>query len=702
MWRLPSLGSAAAARGGARPRRVASARVPGAERHSWVRFCPHDGSRLVTNGRRCVTFWRLPREAVDEASSGSEEDGGGGDGDDDEEEGASTGAAAEALPGIEHESPPVAASDLGRRVGGFLASVFAPPAPHLAGAAAALTSTTGGDVVVWEEEHEREGLRPHSGGGGGGGSSSRMRAVKAVRLHEGPIPFLGTVGSLVATGGADGLVRLFDAALRLAASFEDLRAGPIACVSFSTARAAAAAPPRAATELGRLVCPDFCAATAAGAVVAVVAAAAAFNGGAAAQTDALAGPLSAAAPDESVSLPRGGGGASGDGAPAPRSALAGELMVETRCQGAVAVAAHPSRAEAYVLAASGEVQRWDLRDGRALAARAAPPSAAAAAARPPQQQQRQRDRRWWRGEGGGGQPGEAHEGPERAAAARCLEVAPDGSFVAVGCASGHVRLLDAETLEEIVAPRDTGRAVCRLAAAAGGRLLAAADAGGAVLLYMKTRHKGTAHEKWEFVGRAEAHNRGGGSSGSSGRRDAPIVGLVLGGGRPRTAAGGGGGRRPERLFSLCSAGLLVEYDLAALQPGGGLRPRALHAAVPAGCRAAPTALCFAPPLPGRAAGSGGTLLLIAGEEKEGESAGDRGNVGFAGPVLAISCAHQLKPLTPTNPARRRPACAPLRRRRARTPRDVPWADARRRGHAPGALRAAGAAAGAGAGGRRCR
>lgn len=36
------------------------------------------------------------------------------------------------------------------------------------------------------------------------------------------------------SGGADGLVRFFDGMLRLCAWFEELDAGPVACVSFAT------------------------------------------------------------------------------------------------------------------------------------------------------------------------------------------------------------------------------------------------------------------------------------------------------------------------------------------------------------------------------------------------------------------------------------------------------------------------------------
>lgn len=45
----------------------------------------------------------------------------------------------------------------------------------------------------------------------------------------------------------------------------------------------------------------------------------------------------------------------------------------------------------------------------------------------------------------------------------------------------------------------------RLAASSSGRLLAAADVGGCVLLLALVQYKGTAHLKWECVGRVKAH-----------------------------------------------------------------------------------------------------------------------------------------------------------------------------------------------------
>lgn len=93
--------------------------------------------------------------------------------------------------------------------------------------AQALTSTVDGDVVVWEYEGDSAAQHYcHEAPG--------RRALKIIRLHGAAITHLSSIGDFVVTGGADGLVRLFDSGMRLCAWFEDINAGPIVCVSFAT------------------------------------------------------------------------------------------------------------------------------------------------------------------------------------------------------------------------------------------------------------------------------------------------------------------------------------------------------------------------------------------------------------------------------------------------------------------------------------
>jgi hypothetical protein len=220
-------------------------------------------------------------------------------------------------------------------------------------------------------------------------------------------------------------VRFYDSLLRLCAWFEDLRAGPVVAVSFSTAGEAA---PQAATKLNRFHCPDFVVATDHGKLVAV--SAAAFDG-----------------PELPVGLLQGGGrsaltasaadtddGTGGSG----RDALAGTLLVQTACPDAVDIAAHPSRLEAFALGASGVLQRWDLDGGLEAAGSTA---------------------------AGGTGTGciASRRLPTECRGPCALAAARDASFVAVGFEGGHVAVLDAESLEDIAIMRNSNQRIQRCA-----------------------------------------------------------------------------------------------------------------------------------------------------------------------------------------------------------------------------------------------
>lgn len=85
-------------------------------------------------------------------------------------------------------------------------------------------------MVVWE----LEALPAAVPGPQGTAPASSRRALKIIRLHGASIQHLSCIGAFVVTGGADGLVRMFDSGMRLCAWFEDMDAGPITCVSFAT------------------------------------------------------------------------------------------------------------------------------------------------------------------------------------------------------------------------------------------------------------------------------------------------------------------------------------------------------------------------------------------------------------------------------------------------------------------------------------
>jgi hypothetical protein len=170
-------------------------------------------------------------------------------------------------------------------------------------------------------------------------------------------------------------------------------------------------------------------ATSAGKIVAVEAAA--FDSLEAGPPLLGAGPLTAAAAAAGSSLGSSRSSALAAAAAAGRGPLAGELLVDTACQDAVDIAAHPTRPEVYVLAASGALQRWDTAARRMLLARPL--------------------------------PAECRRRP------RALAVARDGAFVAVGGEGGHVVVVDADGLEELAVMQNSGQPIercvrCRTAA----------------------------------------------------------------------------------------------------------------------------------------------------------------------------------------------------------------------------------------------
>lgn len=191
-----------------------------------IRFSEADPHELVSNGRQRAFFWHacLPAAAA-----------------------------------FQYYSPPLSSSDFKQKIGAFTVSSFVP------GTTQALSGTEDGDVVVWDEQ----GMSAEVG------TKARDRkAVKIMRLHHQAILWMSTVGDFIATGSADGYVRFFDPMLRLVAWFENMAAGPICSVSFSTAPATVDT--SQLHDLDLFLCPDFVVGTTQGMVVAQTAAA--FNG----------------------------------------------------------------------------------------------------------------------------------------------------------------------------------------------------------------------------------------------------------------------------------------------------------------------------------------------------------------------------------------------------------------------------------------
>jgi hypothetical protein len=94
----------------------------------------------------------------------------------------------------------------------------------------------GNDDSAWQQQQQLQQQQ------GSAAQPAARRALKVVRLHGAAITHLSSIGDFVVTGGADGLVRFFDAGMRLCAWFEEIAAGPITSISFAGTRGQQAAP----------------------------------------------------------------------------------------------------------------------------------------------------------------------------------------------------------------------------------------------------------------------------------------------------------------------------------------------------------------------------------------------------------------------------------------------------------------------------
>ncbi|CAM9670144.1 unnamed protein product, partial [Chrysoparadoxa australica] len=159
--------------------------------------------------------------------------------------------------------PKMSRHDFGTTYGAFTGVCFLP------GTTQALTSTAFGEVVLWDcvdgpgafgslaykhdlqdEDPETAALALHN---------SRKSAIKVLNLSESAIHHASTVStggdSYVVLAGEDGAVRFYDFKFRLEAWFEDIDAGPITSLSFTSYL-----PPADPAQRGQLSsfrAPDF-------------------------------------------------------------------------------------------------------------------------------------------------------------------------------------------------------------------------------------------------------------------------------------------------------------------------------------------------------------------------------------------------------------------------------------------------------------
>jgi len=114
----------------------------------------------------------------------------------------------------------VSKTDFGHYSGRFSSTIY------LSGSETALTSTDDGYVIVWETQYATVLLDDPA-------DRSMRTASKVIRLVECGISIMSVINGYVVVGCADGTVRFYDYSLRLEAWFEDMAAGPVTSISFA-------------------------------------------------------------------------------------------------------------------------------------------------------------------------------------------------------------------------------------------------------------------------------------------------------------------------------------------------------------------------------------------------------------------------------------------------------------------------------------
>lgn len=373
--------------------------VPVSDVQTCVRFNPRDPQELVTNGSKQVLFW-------------SREDG-----------------------TMTCYSPKLSKRNFRASIGAFTGSCFLPdatPSP-----CRAITGTADGSVVLWDVSQSAamtaqptdgtQSTKPESD------EPSERAAVKAIGLGEGALTVVTTVDSFIVLAGEDGAVRFYDLQFRLEAWFEDLEAGPVTSVSFSSA------PPAQEASTLDFCVPDMVIGTRSAYIVG----------------------LEAAAFEE-----------------VEAEARRGVLLVQGMNDEVHGVATHPSAPVLVLACYSGGVFLWDY-DTKVLAL------------------VRQFDASRFR--------------------PRCVAYAPSANYLAVGFTSGIVKILDPDSLEDVVTFKNATAPIVELSFSPLGDFLAAADAENYVLVWKlkveivdDTAELGPdavpeTRASWTYVGRYRSH-----------------------------------------------------------------------------------------------------------------------------------------------------------------------------------------------------
>lgn len=358
-------------------------------------------------------------------------------------------------------SPSLSQRDFRQVVGDFTMSLFVPDSKQ------ALTGTEDGDLVLWDAVHtdDEDALNSSTLLRATGNSSSTKqpqqrfpdrKAVKIVRLTGGStdlpkriaLTFLADMDGYLVLGSSDGAVRFYDFDFRLVAWFEDMNAGAVTSVSFALSR----------------LDNDSDQADASGSRQQLIGKRTNVSHDAPGDDDDaffqvpefIVGTASAFIVGMSATL-------FAEHEPEKRR---GTLLMQGIHDAIHGLAAHPLYAQLALSSYSGVVQLWDYSSKRLVMMRKFETDKL----RP-----------------------------------QCLVFAPDGATLFVGFTSGVIKILHAQTLEDVAVFRFSKLAITDIRISHDVSLFVAVDAG----LYMGMwRAKGdSSSDDWAYIGRCRAHSK---------------------------------------------------------------------------------------------------------------------------------------------------------------------------------------------------
>ncbi|KAJ3380430.1 Cilia- and flagella-associated protein 251 [Entophlyctis sp. JEL0112] len=465
------------------------------EPQQWLQINPADGFEIMTNGHSTVNFF------VWDASDRT----------------------------IKQNVPLLNSKDFLHTPATFTTSLFIPTKHE------AITATVDGDVVVWAR-HSLNNLSVELNRG-------EYACIKFMKLHQSSIRCISAIGSsYIATGGDEGIIKIFDLQLRLLIWFDKLKAGPVTSISFCSTFAKPTDP--SSSIVPDLNIPEIVVATECASV------------------------LLLGAPDpRTVKTPipksqaRNGDGKGGEDEPDI------QVILETQYVSVNALVAHPAKQIFAVGGYSGLLQLWDCSAKGVLISRQFHAASTEKETNIP--------------------PGKVTKIVGERLKIESLAYSHCGGLLVVGFANGTLRVLEAQTLQDADGQRSVeGDVMCPYftvaTAAAGtdarvthvafsrcGTFLAAADAQHAVTVFKKEMRSkprrdvegiGRAVEKlaggdlyavWVQVGKCRAHYK-------------EIISLIF---VPPTAID----PNKTRLLSISKDRHAAEYDLEASTVTGGIK-----------------------------------------------------------------------------------------------------------------------------------